>query len=326
MSTETPRIVYMGTPDFAVAPLKLLLERNYRIEGVITASDRPAGRGKRVTMPSVKQFIQHHSPSIPVLQPPKLKDPGFLQELEQLQPDLQVVVAFRMLPEAVWALPRLGTFNLHASLLPQYRGAAPIHHAVMNGEKETGVTTFLIDEKIDTGNILLQERTPIGEFETTGELHDRLMEMGAELVARTVDGLSLGELQPRPQHEFMEPGTDLKTAPKISREDCRIDWKRQGEDVFNMIRGLSPFPGAFSYLQRTQEESLLCKIFDSRFIPGKPRGIPGTLFTDNRRSLEVAVSDGHMEILRIQQEGKRRMNTADFLAGFSLISGTSRFS
>ncbi len=304
----------------------MLLERDYLLAGVITAPDRPAGRGKRITVPAVKQFMNDHAPAITLLQPPNLKDPGFIEELKQLRSDLQVVVAFRMLPEVVWQLPRLGTFNLHASLLPQYRGAAPIHHAVMNGEKETGVTTFLIDEKIDTGNILLQQRTAIGENETTGDLHDRLMNLGAELVLKTIDGLAGGNLHPKPQETFMEPDTELKKAPKIQKEDCRLDWERPAEEIFNKIRGLSPFPGAYSHLVKSGGEQVLCKIFQSRIVPGMPGGSPGTIFTDGKRTLRVAVSDGTLEILQLQQEGKRRLDAAQFLAGFNLTSGAFRFS
>ncbi len=326
MSKQSPRIVYMGTPGFAVAPLKLLLESECNVVGVITAPDRPAGRGKKLRSSEVKTFMLEQDNQIPILQPENLKDPAFIEELNALQPDLQVVVAFRMLPEVVWRIPSMGTFNLHASLLPQYRGAAPINHVLINGESETGVTTFFIDEQIDTGLILLQEHIAIGAKENAGELHDRLMEPGAALVLETVRQLAAGQLLARPQNQYLDSEIALKKAPKIFKEDCRIDWMLPGERLYNLIRGLSPFPGAFTFLEKEGGGRLQCKIFSSTFEAGTPGEKAGTIKSDGKRELEVALTDGVLHIHSIQLEGKRRMNIKDFLAGFSLRSGVYRFS
>jgi methionyl-tRNA formyltransferase len=272
--------------------------------------------------------------ALPLLQPEKLKDPAFLEELRALEPDLQVVVAFRMLPESVWSIPALGTFNLHASLLPQYRGAAPINHVLINGEKETGVTTFFIDEEIDTGKILLQEATSIGAHETAGELHDRLMDLGAGLVLETVRRLSEGTLEARSQEHFLDSGAPLKPAPKIFKEDCRIDWSLPGEKLINFIRGLSPYPGAFGLLQREAgereagagEKALHCKIFRAAFEAGSQKHRPGTILSDGRQYFKVAVNDGLIQVLSIQLEGKRRMDIQEFLRGFNPGDGTFWFS
>jgi len=284
----------MGSPGFAVRPLQLLLGSGCKVVGVITAPDRPAGRGKKIRFSDVKEFLVQEKLNIPILQPEKLKEPSFLEKLRSLKPELQIVVAFRMLPEEVWSIPPLGTFNLHASLLPQYRGAAPINHALINGEKETGVTTFLIDEQIDTGNILLQERTEIGPEESAGELHDRLMFMGAGLVLETVRQLKEGALKAKSQDLFLDPGTSLKRAPKIFKEDCRIDWNLPGQRLFNLIRGLSPYPGAFTYLERDPGQSLLCKIFKATFEPGSQADAPGRTANPHRffwrKQLQEAVA------------------------------------
>jgi methionyl-tRNA formyltransferase len=326
MKAEAIRIVYMGSPGFAVVPLQQLLERGFQVVGVITAPDRPAGRGKRIRHSAVKEFLIEHAYDMPVLQPENLKDPAFLKALQGLKPDLQVVVAFRMLPKVVWSIPSLGTMNLHASLLPQYRGAAPINHVIINGERETGVTTFLIDDQIDTGNILLQKKTTVGDQETAGELHDRLMEIGASLVIETIKQLAAGQVRAKSQAAYTDPEIPLKKAPKIFKEDCRISWDRPGQEVNNLIRGLSPYPGAFTYLSREGEEDLLCKIFSATFEALPHQDAPGTIYTDGKRRLEVAVRDGVIEIQTIQQEGKRKMEARDFLAGFSFNSGQSRFS
>jgi methionyl-tRNA formyltransferase len=326
MEINSIRIVYMGSPEFAVRPLQKLLDAGCQVVGVITAPDKPAGRGKKIRHSAVKEYVIQHPYDIPVLQPENLKDPDFVKELEDLKPDLQVVVAFRMLPRVVWSIPSLGTFNLHASLLPQYRGAAPINHAIINGERETGVTTFLIDEQIDTGNILLQDKTAIGELETAGDLHDRLMETGASLVLETVRRISAGSLKALLQDRNTDPKVPLKKAPKIFKEDCRIQWNLPGRDVNNLIRGLSPYPGAFTYLSRNEEEALLCKIFSATFEALPHTDPPGSINTDGKRRLEVAVKDGVLDIQTIQLEGKRKMDARDFLAGFSFSSGQSRFS
>ena len=326
MSKQNPRIVFMGSPGFALGPLKGLLESGCQVVGVITAPDRPAGRGKKIRYSAVKEFLLKENKHIPLLQPENLKAEPFLESLKALKPELQIVVAFRMLPEAVWSIPPLGTFNLHASLLPQYRGAAPINHALINGEKVTGVSTFLIDEQIDTGNILLREKLEIGPEETAGELHDRLMDLGAGLVLETVRQLSRGALKAKPQELFMEPGSVLKPAPKIFKEDCRIDWNLPGPAIFNLIRGLSPYPGAFTHLEREGGQALLCKIFRATLEPASQPDAPGTISTDGKSYLMAAVKDGLLRIHSIQQEGKRRMDIRDFLAGFKLRDGEFRFS
>lgn len=326
MKPEETRIIYMGTPEFAVLPLRQLIEHGYKVAAVVTAPDRPAGRGKKLRESAVKEFIRKNHPSVAVLQPTNLKDPGFVKQLEQLQPDIQTVVAFRMLPEVVWRVPRLGTFNLHASLLPQYRGAAPINHVLINGERETGVTTFLIDEQIDTGNILLQKRISIEESETAGELHDRLMEAGSTLVLETVSGLAEGTLKALPQEEFIRSRAPLIKAPKLTKEDGRIDWSQPGQILVNQIRGLSPVPGAFTTLEMEGEQQQLCKIFRAFFEPARHQESPGAMHTDGKQWLKVAVPDGFVQIESLQLEGKRRLDTPQFLAGYRFTSGPYRFS
>jgi len=326
MKIDSIRIVYMGSPGFAVAPLQKLLEAGCKVVGVITAPDKPAGRGKKIRHSAVKEFLIQSKYDIPLLQPENLKDPEFVTDLQGLNPDLQVVVAFRMLPRVVWSIPSLGTFNLHASLLPQYRGAAPINHAIINGEQESGVTTFLIDEQIDTGNILLQDRMAIGEQETAGELHDRLMESGASLVLETIRQISAGSVKAKPQDRYMDPELPLKKAPKIFKEDCRINWDLPGKNIMNLIRGLSPYPGAFTQISRKEDEAILCKIFSASFEAIPHEDPPGTIIGDGKRRLEVAVKDGVIDIQSIQLEGKRKMDIRNFLAGFSLMPGQSRFS
>ncbi len=326
MTKPSPRIVYMGSPDFAVRPLQVLLEAGFNVVGVITAPDRPAGRGKKIRHSAIKEFLLNEEKEIALLQPEKLKDPVFIEELTALRPDLQVVVAFRMLPEVVWSIPPMGTINLHASLLPQYRGAAPINHVLINGEPETGVTTFFIDEQIDTGKILLQKRISIAADETAGELHDRLMELGAGLVLLTVRQISEGQMEAMVQDHFLDSGTCLNKAPKIFKGDCRIDWNLDGQKIFNLIRGLSPHPGAFTFLVKEKGEQVLCKIFSATFEEKPQTNAPGSISIDGKESMEVAVKNGVIRILSIQQEGKRRMDIKDFLAGFSLRSEVSRFS
>ena len=326
----------MGTPDFAVAPLQKLVEAGYNVVAVITAPDKPSGRGKKIRFSAVKEYAL--SQELTLLQPEKLKSTEFVDQLRNLAPDLQVVVAFRMLPEVVWSIPSMGTFNLHASLLPNYRGAAPINHALINGESQTGVTTFLIDAKIDTGNILLQEDIPIGDEESAGELHDRLMDLGAKLVIKTVDQLAEGSLQAKPQDKFKHKQKELHNAPKIHKEDCLINWKNPGRQIHNLIRGLSPYPTAFTYLEKAPDQKILFKIFHTKFEPAAHSLAPGSLIRDGKKELKVAVSDGYMSILSLQQEGKRRMKTEEYLLGSSLgsnlevdlesnpTSGLSRFS
>lgn len=322
MNKKGLKIVYMGTPDFAVAPLQELVENNYNVVAVVTAPDRPAGRGKKIRISAVKDYALAQNLSI--LQPEKLKNPEFQAALEELSPDLMVVVAFRMLPEVVWSLPSIGTFNLHASLLPQYRGAAPINHALINGESITGVTTFLIDAKIDTGKILLQEEIPVGKEENAGELHDRLMELGAGLVRKTVDGLAEGSLEARPQNPVEEK--ELKSAPKIYKEDCMIDWNKPGQEIFNLVRGLSPYPAAFTRMEKEDDKLVLFKIFSSSFEAAIHSHRPGSLHLEGKKSMKVAVPDGYVHILSLQQEGKKRMDVGAYLLGVSPSIGSSRFS
>jgi methionyl-tRNA formyltransferase len=300
------RIVFMGTPEFAVASLDGLVKAGYNIVGVVTAPDKPAGRGMKMTESAVKKYAVEHG--LKVLQPEKLKNPEFLQELQSLQADLQIVVAFRMLPEIVWNMPRMGSVNLHGSLLPQYRGAAPINWAVINGEKETGVTTFKLKHEIDTGDILLQESFPIGENETTGEVHDKMKEIGAQVLVKTVRGLAEGTLKETPQSG--NPST-LKHAPKIFTETSKIDWTKTTAEIHNLIRGLSPFPGAFTLF-----DNKTLKIYKSEKELVKPLSQPGEWETDKKTFLKFACSDGYIRVLDIQAEGKKRMAIEDFLRGY----------
>jgi methionyl-tRNA formyltransferase len=305
------RIVFMGTPQFAVASLKILAENGFNIVGVVTAPDKPAGRGMQLQQSAVKKYAVEKD--LNILQPVKLKDPEFLEQLKALHADLQVVVAFRMLPEAVWNMPPLGTINLHASLLPQYRGAAPINWAIINGEKETGVTTFKLQHEIDTGNILLSERIPIGESETAGELHDRMKETGAALLLKTVTGIREGSLEEHPQlRSDGDRQTGLRHAPKIFSETCRIDWNRTTAEVYNLIRGLSPYPGACTNL-----DGKMFKIYQAR-----PAGISdpkagfGTYETDHKTYLRFACRDGYLDVTELQLAGKKKMHVDEFLRGY----------
>lgn len=309
------RIVYMGTPEFAVAPLGALLMNGFNVVGVVTAPDKPAGRGRKLTKPAVKEFAEYSS--LPVLQPLNLKDTGFITDLKKLHPDVFIVVAFRMLPEAVWRIPEKGTINLHASLLPQYRGAAPINHAIINGEKITGLTTFLIDDKIDTGNILLREEVPVFHFENAGDLHDRLMKEGAALIIRTLSEIATGTIRPRSQDEFIKPGEILKPAPKITPEFCIIDWKKEAVNIHNFIRGLAPYPGARAFF-RNDDDVVSFKIFESVPEVTAPGYEPGRFISDGKTFLKFACADGYINICSIQPEGRKRMNIVEFLRGFRI--------
>lgn len=302
----------MGTPEFAVASLDALVKAGYPIVGVITAPDKPAGRGMQLTESAVKKYALQAG--LKILQPEKLKNPEFLDILRGLNADLQIVVAFRMLPESVWNMPPMGTVNLHGSLLPQYRGAAPINWAVINGEERTGVTTFKLRHAIDTGDILLQESFPIGGKETAGEVHDRMKEIGASLLVRTVEGLAAGTLKEVPQ-ENAPPATNtpLKLAPKIFTETCRIDWNRPASGIYNLIRGLSPFPGAFTHL-----EGKLLKIYRAEKEIGIPGVPPGQYITDKKTWLKFACPDGTISLKEIQLEGKKKMRIEDFLRGYKM--------
>ncbi len=314
MDPKQARIIFMGTPEFAVESLKALVENGYKVVGVITAPDKPAGRGLKVAEAAVKKYAAGRG--LPVLQPEKLKNQEFLDHLRLLKPDLQVVVAFRMLPEVVWNLPPLGTFNLHASLLPQYRGAAPLNWVLINGETESGVTTFLLSHEIDTGRIIFQEKEPIFPDDSVGDLHDRLMVQGARLVLKTVDALARGECKPVGQEEM--PGSDgqLKTAPKLTRESTQIRWNWTAEKIRNLIRGLSPYPAAWTLLHLPQGKQTEMKIF--RAQTGDPVGSvsPGTLRTDGKSFLAIACSDRWLHISNLQLAGKKRMNAEEFLRGF----------
>ena len=317
MKEKNLRIVFMGTPDFAVASLKGLVDGGYNIIGVITVPDKPAGRGNKLTESAVKKYAVENN--LKVLQPEKLKNPEFLTELESLKADLQVVVAFRMLPEIVWNMPPLGTFNLHGSLLPQYRGAAPLNWAVMNGETKTGVTTFLLDHKIDTGKIIFKRETPIGENETVGEVHDRLMEIGAKLVVETVEAIATGEINLIPQSELIEEN-EIKHAPKIFKEDCKIDWEKDTETVRNLIRGLSPYPTAWTNMinHKTGAE-IQAKIFFAEKTVSENAELPGTIESDGKTFLNIACGNGWLQTTDLQIAGKKRMKTDEFLRGFQQI-------
>lgn len=301
------KIVFMGTPDFAVASLDALVQAKFDIVAVVTAPDKPAGRGQKINESAVKKYAVENS--ISVLQPEKLKNPDFLAELKAFKADLQVVVAFRMLPEVVWNMPPKGTINLHGSLLPQYRGAAPINHAIINGEKESGVTTFFLTHEIDTGDIILSDHTPIGDDETAGELHDKLMVIGANLLVKTVTAISKGDFteQPQPQSD------ELKHAPKIFKEDCKIDWNNSSALIHNLIRGLSPYPTAFTLLN---DKTL--KIFKAEPEEKEPGIAAGGFLTDGKTYLKFATKDGFIKLLDIQFEGKKRMLIEDFLRGMRL--------
>jgi methionyl-tRNA formyltransferase len=299
----------MGTPEFAVAPLAALVNAGFNIVGVITAPDKPAGRGMQLQQSAVKKYAL--AQGLNILQPEKLKNPQFLTELQSLQADLQVVVAFRMLPEAVWNMPPLGTINLHASLLPQYRGAAPINWAVINGEHETGLTTFRLQHEIDTGNILLQQKLSISENETAGELHDRMKETGAALVVRTVEGLAAGTLKETPQAALANGNEPLKTAPKIFTGTCRVDWDKPVNEIFNLVRGLAPYPAAFTHL-----DGKLLKIFSANKKTVVPAHAPGEHETDGKTYLRFAAADGYLDVTELQLEGKKRMDVEDFLRGY----------
>ncbi len=305
MDKAFPRIVFMGTPEFAVASLQALVEGGYNVVAVITAPDKPAGRGMQLKASAVKEYAQ--AQQIPVLQPEKLKNPDFLEELKAFAADLQIVVAFRMLPEAVWNMPELGTVNVHASLLPQYRGAAPINWAIINGEKETGVTTFRLKHEIDTGNILLQAKTAILPEDNIGTVYERLMQMGASLLLQTVDGLVAGTITPQPQQE----AGISRHAPKIFKEDCQVHWENSAEAIHNLVRGLSPYPAAFTTFEGKQ-----LKLFTTSFVTEAQGQQPGHYETDGKTFLRFAAGDGWVYALDVQYEGKKRMQVADFLRGF----------
>ena len=326
LALHSLRIVFMGTPEFAVASLDALVKAGYNIVGVVTAPDKPAGRGMKTTESAVKKYAVEHG--LNVLQPEKLKNPEFLAALKSLKADLQIVVAFRMLPEVVWDMPRLGSVNLHGSLLPQYRGAAPINWAVINGEKETGVTTFKLKHEIDTGDILLQESFPVSENETAGDVHDKMKEIGAQVLVKTVKGLAEGTLKERPQESLPKAKSEmrnannehsalstqhstLKHAPKIFTETCKIDFNKNADEVHDLIRGLSPFPGAF-----TELNGKMLKIYRSEKEVSPITITPGFHETDGKTFLKFACADGYVHAKELQLEGKKKMFIEDFLRGY----------
>lgn len=318
MSKEDLKIVFFGTPDFAVESLSRLVDGGYNVAAVVTMPDKPAGRGRQLQESDVKRYAVEHN--LPVLQPVSLKDETFIEELRSFGAQLFIVIAFRMLPEAVWQMPPLGTFNLHASLLPRYRGAAPINWAVMNGDTETGVTTFFLKHEIDTGDVIQQRSCPIGRYDNVEVIHDRLMVMGADMVLETVDAIIAGTVKPIPQDQMLTLGQKPTPAPKIFKETCRIDWTRPAENLYNHIRGLSPYPAAWSVLLDADKEVTILKIYQT----GEPepfgqgeQPVPGTIQAD-RKTLRVACADGWLQLLSLQQSGKKRMDTDAFLRGFPI--------
>jgi len=318
MASSKIRIVFMGTPEFAVVSLSALVTGAYDVCAVVTAPDRPAGRGRKIRMSPVKEFALEKG--ITVLQPANLKDEAFIEKLRGMNATLFIIVAFRMLPQAVWEMPPLGTFNLHASLLPQYRGAAPINHTIINGERIGGVTTFFLRHEIDTGNIIFREETEIADDETAGQYHDRLMEIGAGLVMKTVKAIEEGRVETRRQDEFIEDGEVLKTAPKIHKEDCRINWQQDAMKVNNQIRGLSPYPGAFTELKFPGGKMLYLKIYKAKVKECTCAGAPGEVMTDYKNYLHVCCGHACISILELQQSGKKRMSVHEFLLGLNFSS------
>ena len=309
----SPRIVFMGTPDFAVASLDAIVAAGYDVAAVVTTPDRPAGRGQKLATSAVKQYALSHN--LPLLQPEKLRDPTFLAALEALHADLFVVVAFRMLPQCVWAMPPMGTFNLHASLLPRYRGAAPINWALINGEQETGVTTFLLNERIDEGSILLQESTPIHDDDNVESLHDRLADIGRRLVVRTIEGLAVRTLIPKPQ--TVGTTATLPNAPKIFKEDCQIHWNQSTDALHNFIRGLSPYPAAWMRIVDAKGQQQTVKIYETRPEKGVESS-PGSIISDGKTYLKVATSDGNLQITSLQMSGKQRISVKELLRGYNV--------
>ena len=317
MKKEDLRIVYMGTPDFAVEALRQLVEGGYNVVGVITMPDKPAGRGHKIQYSPVKQYALERN--LPLLQPEKLKDEAFVEALREWKADLQIVVAFRMLPEVVWNMPRLGTFNLHASLLPQYRGAAPINWAVINGDTETGITTFFLKHEIDTGEVIQQVRVPIADTDNVEVVHDKLMMLGGELVLETVDAILNGTVKSIPQEEMAVVG-ELRPAPKIFKETCRIDWNQPVKNIYDFVRGLSPYPAAWTELISEDGKRLALKIYQAEKRPAEHNFPVGSIHTDHKSYIDVAVKDGFLRLRSLQLAGKKRMNITDFLNGFKQIA------
>jgi methionyl-tRNA formyltransferase len=307
------RIIFMGTPEFAVASLDILVQNNYEIVGVVTVPDKPAGRGQQLQQSAVKKYALEKG--LHILQPEKLKDEAFIDELKKLNADLQIVVAFRMLPEVVWNMPPLGTYNLHGSLLPKYRGAAPINWAVINGETESGVTSFKLKHEIDTGNMLFQAKTPISKTTTAGELHDTLMHVGADLILKTVKAIESGSYELKPQDD-----TQSIHAPKLFKETCKINWNNPAEKIYNLIRGLSPYPAAFTEFVDKNHQTLSIKIFVSEMEESNHTLTSGTVISDSKTFLKVACSNGYIYVKELQMAGKKRMLVEEFLRGFKIDS------
>ncbi|MFR9650966.1 MAG: methionyl-tRNA formyltransferase [Rikenellaceae bacterium] len=313
MSGKDLRIIFMGTPEFAVPSLRALVEQGYNVVGVVTTPDRAAGRGQKIYECDVKREAVRLG--LPIFQPERLRDEAFLSAIGELDADLGIVIAFRMLPEVVWAMPKLGTFNLHASLLPDYRGAAPINHAIINGDKESGVTTFMLNEKIDQGAIVGQRRVDIGSDENVCSLYERLMNIGVDLVVETVDRIAEGDINPIEQHHIDE--ATLRPAPKIFKQDCQIDWSWSGERIFNFVRGLSPYPAAWSRMVGGKEV-ITAKIYECEFNANSKLGV-GEIASNNRDVIEVGCGDGSIVIHSLQLSGKRRLSSRDLLLGFKGI-------
>jgi methionyl-tRNA formyltransferase len=316
MSEKNLKVVFYGTPDFAVPILDAILKKGYDVVAVVTAPDKPAGRGKKITMSAIKKYALEKG--LKILQPVKLKEVSFLNELKRLNPDVQVVVAFRMLPVEVWSLPQLGTFNLHASLLPQYRGAAPINYAIINGEKITGLTTFFIDDKIDTGNIILQQKIEIDDNDDFESLHDKMMLKGAELVLKTLELIKEGGVELKKQSDLVKENEALKSAPKIKKEDCKINWNQPVEKVYNFIRGLSPWPAAFTILKDESGKEYYVKIYKTEKEVAGEKTKPGKVITDNKKFLKISCNNGVLIIKELQLAGKRRMTVEELLRGFDI--------
>lgn len=315
MNIKDLKIVFMGTPEFAVGSLSKLIDNGFNIVGVITSADKPAGRGKKIKYSDVKKYALEHN--LKLLQPVNLKSPEFIAELESLNADLQIVVAFRMLPEIVWDMPPLGTFNLHASLLPQYRGAAPINHVIINGEKITGITTFFLDKEIDTGRIIKQVTVEISECDNAGSLHDKLMDIGGDLVVETANDIVNNRVESIPQKLKISEGEKLLKAPKIFKEDCRINWNKNVDDIYNFIRGLSPYPTAFTELINEAGETILLKIYKASRETTDVNIPPGSILID-KDNFKISCSNGCLILQELQQSGKKRMQIIDFLRGTKL--------
>lgn len=314
MNNTPLNIVFMGTPEFAVPSLDILIQNQYNIRAVVTIPDKPAGRGKKLTQSAVKQYaLEHH---LPILQPEKLRDPDFIDSLRKLQPDLFIVVAFRMLPEIIWEMPSIGTFNLHGSLLPQFRGAAPINHAIITGQKETGVTTFFLNHEIDTGKIILRERISIDDEENAGDLHDKMMSIGANAVLKTVKAIEANNYTLTSQEDISGHDTGLKPAPKIFKQHCALDWNEQSLPLKNKIRGLAPYPAAYTRISGPNSKSYMLKIYKVEIINPTTHEKPGTIRTDGKNFMHIASANGWLNILELQLEGKKKMAVTDFLRGF----------